>query len=444
MIKIFDDRQIDESNFLDYDIKKLRVANKLEPYSRAIDMLSRVKEVLFIAQKVDRLQSIGNRSYYIEGLRWLKGESPIGTWHSIPQIDDPSAINEDMANSFEQFSETLLSNLQTEQAYSQIELALAVAPEIKSRPLSKLVQQKAEQAESRLDSLADTKIENITHKTNEAIDKARLEAEEFRGTFSSQIEQAKQDAYNQIEERVREASAQLKAAVALDEWSKHYDGDIARIKDRLYGKDMVANPIRRNLSSFWNKLSAIHTQGRSEGFRKFIRPRTWRKFLVLVIKNSLSLLTFIFSKTSSLAGRRTISFVMLITAASVMVTLPLLETFNVIDTNLFDVSDPTRWIAKIALWLPIVIVFSIGYSFTTKNYRIYCNMLDQYQHRRAVARTAQGIILGVDSSDENREFRSAMTSAAAIALFEHKVTGHLSKKEVESLGFLDVLGNMRN
>ena len=141
----------------------------------------------------------------------------------------------------------------------------------------------------------------------------------------------------------------------------------------------------------------------------------------------------------SYAGRRIVLFFALSTLAVSMVIFPLLSKLDVAHIDTFTASDFSGWLAKVSIWIPAVVILSIGYSFTTKNYRIYSNMLDQYKHRRAVARTAQGIILGANGSEEGKELRAAMTAAAASALFEHKVTGHLSKKEVESFGLFDVI-----
>ena len=65
-------------------------------------------------------------------------------------------------------------------------------------------------------------------------------------------------------------------------------------------------------------------------------------------------------------------------------------------------------------------------------------MLDQYEHRRTVAYTAQGIILSLKETGDT-DLRDQVTAAASVALFEHKNTGHLSKKEGESLSILDLL-----
>ena len=159
----------------------------------------------------------------------------------------------------------------------------------------------------------------------------------------------------------------------------------------------------------------------------------------LFVVNIASAIEQVFSKISSISGKRAITFMLLVILALAMVVFPLAKQLNILHIEIFAVHDFNSWLIKIGLWLPMIIILSIGYSFATKNYRIYCNMLDQYKHRRAVARTAQGIILGTSGSEEGNDLRAAMTAAAATALFEHKTTGHLSKKEVESFGLFDVI-----
>ena len=151
-------------------------------------------------------------------------------------------------------------------------------------------------------------------------------------------------------------------------------------------------------------------------------------------------MNILFTKLFSIAGRRTVSFILLAASALTIAIVPIVAIIsNDPRLQIFSPSDPIQWIAKITMWLPVVVILSLAYSFTTKNYRIYANMLDQYKHRRAVAKTAQGIILSIDPNSGDSKLRDAMTASAATALFEHKITGHLSKKEVESLGLLDVL-----
>lgn len=438
MKSIFDERHIEESNFLDYDVRKLRKAFDSTAFQTAIDRLDRIRSVLIIANKAERLQAIGNRAYYIEALRWLKGEVNIGTWHAVPQITDLQSITDDVANAFDIFTQQLQQNLQSEQVYSQIELAMLTAPEVKSQPISKRVQRAVDQAESKFGTASEIKIGEV----NSLVDKANQDVQNIisssRNTFTQDMEQAKQNAYQEINNQMRRAGSQLKAAVALDDWGKHYDADINRLEQRLHGKKFNGI-ILRNIQSISRKFSGL----RSVGVKNIKWWKLIRRIMFILIKNILSAINILWSKISSLAARRTYAFFALVIVAGAMVIIPILSIFGYIQSSLFDTSDPVQWLSKLALWLPAVVIFSIGYSFTTKNYRIYANMLDQYFHRRAVAKTAQGIILGVESSEANKEFRSAMTSAAAVALFEHKVTGHLSKKEVESLGLLDVLKSVR-
>lgn len=438
MKSIFDERPIDENSFLDYDVRKLRKANDSAAFQGGIDRLNRIREVLLIAKKAERLQAIGNRAYYIEALRWLKGEVAIGVWHSVPQITDLQTIPDDVSNAFDRFSQQLLQNLQTDSVYSQIELALLTAPEVRIQPIGKRVQQAVDQAENKLDSASIAKIEEVNNLVTAANNDIQGAVNNARSVFGGDIEQAKQDAYAEISNRVREAGAQLKAAVALDDWGKHYDDDIERLSQRLHGRKFNG-ALLRNAQTLSRKFAEL----RSLGWKNINWWRLVRKAAYIMTKNFISAFGIIWSKLVSLAVRRTYAFFALSVVAGFMVAMPLLSMFGVIHTSLFDTTDPVRWLSKLALWLPAVVIFSIGYSFTTKNYRIYANMLDQYFHRRAVAKTAQGIILGVESSEANKEFRSAMTSAAAVALFEHKVTGHLTKKEVESLGLLDVLKSVR-
>jgi hypothetical protein len=434
MRNILEGASIDESNFLDFDIRKLKGASTVTSYQIAINRLAAIREVLLVARQIERLQAVGNRAYFIEALRWLKGESEISTWHHVPLTTDLSTITVGVGTAIELFTQQLQQNLQGEAIYSQIELAMATAPVVKAQPMTKLVKQAIDKAQNTFDQEAEKRKSEIQLVSADSQNQLNSAVAGVQQTLQVQIDQAKRSAYAEIDQRIQDASAQLRTAESLNDWGKHYEEDISRISKRLFGIN-TEGVLNRNIvtaQAGWKKFKRFAWNDRS-GWEMLL------KFIYLIIKNSFSLVRYILSKANSLSGRRTVSFLLLSVTAIVMVIMPLLSMFGYIHTSLFDASDPVKWLAKTSLWLPAVIVLSVGYSFTTKNYRIYSNMLDQYQHRRAVAKTAQGIILGVDSSDETKEFRAAMTAAAATALFEHKATGHLSKKEVESLGLLDVI-----
>ncbi|MFZ2126606.1 MAG: hypothetical protein WAV04_03800 [Candidatus Microsaccharimonas sp.] len=435
MINIFDDQKaIDESNFLEYDIRKLSGANTLVQYREAIARLDEIRAVLQIIRNINRINEVGNRAYYIEALRWLKGETALNNWHHVPHTPDLTVMQPEIAQAFDLYTQQLKQNLSSEVLYSQTELAIQVAPLVKARPVVKTVEKVVEVARDDITNIA-------------SVQKSELEAlkNEVQNNVSASINQARQDSeanfrsiiadsYNQIDERTNNAISKVRQATNLRDWGEVYDTNVFEISEKLYGRN-TSSVLQRNADSLVQKLKNVSRERKSINW--------WKLFLkagYIVFKNFTSLITISLSKLTSIAGRRTISFLLLATSAVVIAALPLIAIITGDERlHIFNPSDPIQWITKITIWLPIIIIFSLAYSFTTKNYRIYANMLDQYKHRRAVAKTAQGIILSIDPNSGDAKLRDTMTAAAATALFEHKVTGHLSKKEVESLGLLDVI-----
>lgn len=429
---------VDDNNFLDHDPKKLKKLNSVAEFQEAIVRLQNIRDNLMVARKIERLQTIGNRAYYIDAINWLKGLVALQSWHHVPQISDVSSITQDIAAAFNLYTQQLQQNLQAEPSYAQIETTMVVSPVTKSMPLTKTIQTALDSAESRIGKEVSSAVADLIDQHDKSIQNIQKSARSIHDGFSSQIQDRQNQAYMDIDARVQQAGAQLQAAVQLRDWGTEYDGTIAELSIRLHGLDS-SDLVRRNFEALIRKFKGLRSVG-----RKNIR---WLpllgKILYLLVKNTISVVGIIWSKLLSLAARRTVAFLGLLATAGTMVALPLLAMFGLLHAQLYDTVDPVNFLAKTVLWLPAVVVLSVGYSFTTKNYRIYANMLDQYKHRRSVAKTAQGIILNVDSSGENKEFRAAMTAAAATALFEHKVTGHLSKKEVESMGMLDLFKALR-
>jgi hypothetical protein len=430
--------EINDHNFLSYDVKRLYDQNTATTFREGIGRLASIREVLVVAKKLERLESIGNKAYYIEALRWLKGDVGLTNWHNVQQIVNIQSISLPIADSFNLYTQQLLQSLQAEATYSQIEVAIKVVPIAKSAPITKKVEEALNAAKNSFDETVSMRVVDLESRINQADIDIRNTVNSTQNAALQSIDQVRNDAYAQIDNRVSGAVSQFKQATALREWGEIYDRDIEELRYKLYGKD-TQNVIRRNLSTLRRKFWGL----KQVGFKKINWPSLIIKVFWLLLKNTASILDIGTSKLSSIAWRRSMSFITLLIVAGVMVVVPLMSLFGVIHTTMFDPNNPQQWLYKIALWLPAIVIASVGYSFVTKNYRIYCNMLDQYRHRRAVAKTAQGIILNVGSSTENEEVRNAMTVAAATALFEHKITGHLSKKEVESLGVLDVLRTIK-
>lgn len=434
-IKLLDiNNVIDENSFLDYEVAKVYSLNPSPDFHAAIERLADIREVLFVAKSIDKLQQIGNWPQYMEALKWLRGEAPLYNFIPVPQISAVPTITQSLANQFNQYTQQLQTILQNEMVYGQIEVALKVAPTLRAAPVSKQVQQAGLRAEKSIEEAATVKTQQIVDQTANTENQLRNIASELQQNFNSQITNERQNATNEIRETLNQATRILRTAESLNDWGGRYDQDIQELEYKIYGID-AKGVLSRNLATIIRKIQNARHLG--------LRRINWLKMLVRVIyliaKNLLKMAEQVWSNLSSIAGRRTLNFIVLSLLAASMVLLPLLSQMKIIHIDVFAINDLGSWLTKIGLWLPLVVILSIGYSFTTKNYRIYSNMLDQYKHRRAVARTAQGIILGANGTEEGKELRAAMTAAAASALFEHKITGHLSKKEVESFGVFDVI-----
>lgn len=435
-IKLIDkSNPIDENTFLDFSLTKIAKLNPSPDFHAAIERLVNIREVLLIARDIDKLQNIGNWTQYMEALKWLRGEVSLRSFMSVPQIADIAFTPEPVISQFNLYTQQLLLAFQGETVYGQIEIALKIAPTLKAAPVAKQVTQAGVRAEKTITDTAAIKTQQINEQTANTENQLRAIAGELQQNFSVQIANERQNATSEIHETLNQAARSLRTAESLNDWGKRYDEDIQELEIKIHGinSDGV---FARNISTIINKIAVIHNYG--------LRNVNWRmkvlKFLCLMFKNLFSFIRLRWSKIYSISSRRTISFLSLSIIAISMVIFPLLSEANIINTDLFSFTGINGWFAKIGLWLPGIGILSVGYSFATKNYRIYNNMLDQYKHRRAVARTAQGIILGVSgTAEEDRELRSAMAAAAASALFEHKTTGHLSKKEVESFGLFDIV-----
>ena len=106
----------------------------------------------------------------------------------------------------------------------------------------------------------------------------------------------------------------------------------------------------------------------------------------------------------------------------------------------FDILFKNEFVfAKLSIFVGLVLVPSLGYAFANKNYRIYSNLLEQYRHRATVAQTLQGILRSISEGEDNKDIRMSLTAVAAVAMFELKNVGHLSKRDGETLPMAEIL-----
>jgi hypothetical protein len=264
-----------------------------------------------------------------------------------------------------------------------------------------------------------------------------------------------------VDYQLNEATQSFKAAQALDDWGDQYAQYVEELKVKLFGR-IPSGLIGKNISTAWQKIVQNYNYTSPTKFRIILKPvahfiavvkllwyllRKSPSIIYVVIKNIYSLSGMMIAKIRSFAFQRAFWFTLLSVFVVVFVISSIVSIYDISEIAHIDVSfvnrdtdttksDTNDILVKALVYLPVVILLGLAYSFAVKNYRIYANMLDQYEHRRVVARTSKGIILSLPQ--ESDDIRKTMTASAAQALFEHRNTGHLSKKEGESLSVLDI------
>lgn len=423
---------IHEGNFLDVRIEALQRGNFPETFKRGLDNIIQVKNILSIIAKAGRLNEIGGRIYFLQAVQWLHGETPITNFVSVPQISNLESIDESVAATFEQYSSVMLQNIRSEQIYSQVEMMLAVAAVTKSSRAAERETALLDSFEESTASIVEAKRDELntsSQQTLESIEQTRVSIDQHLNERHGQINQ-------EMSSQLNEAINRFQQAQALEDWGKVYDADILEYEYRLFGRHMADGTVARNIRALRGKIQRSKKR-KDPALRQFL------KLVSLTSKNIATLTKIIGSRWTSYSAKRTINFTLLVTLVIAVTALSCASSFNITHIGNFklpDMGNPNSaaWHLRLLIYLPPVILLGLAYSFAVKNYRIYSNMLDQYRHRRAVARTSQGVILSL-RPEEDKDVRIQMTSAAALALFEMRNTGHLTKKEAESLSLIDLL-----
>lgn len=423
---------IHEGNFLDIRIEALQRGNFPEAFKRGLDNLIQVKNILSIIAKAGRLNEIGGRIYFLQAVQWLHGETPITNYMSVPQISNLESIDESVAAQFEQYSSIMLQNIRNEPIYSQVEMMLAVAAITKSSRAAERETALLDNFEGSAASIVEAKRNELNTSTQQTL----ASLEQTRVSIDQHLDERQNQINLQMSGQLNEAINRFQQAQALEDWGKVYDADILEYEYRLFGRYMAAGTVTRNIRALWDKIQRSRQ-------RKEPALNQLPKLASLIFKNIATLTQIIKSRWTSYSAKRTITFALLVTLVLVVTALSCATSFNIThigSMKLPDMGNPNSaaWHLRLLIYLPPVILLGLAYSFAVKNYRIYSNMLDQYRHRRAVARTSQGVILSL-RPEEDKDVRIQMTSAAALALFEMRNTGHLTKKEAESLSLIDLL-----
>lgn len=430
-------------NFLQVPIKKLLKRFPNAEINAAISQMMEIQKILIIAQRAGTLQNIGGHVWYLNALRWLNQEMALGDFIHVPQLTtDLDSVDINTSNAFLQHISTAQVNLRNDPNYTQIVNTEQIVGAITTAKLQSESETILESTVAMVNGITEQAIQSITQSVNDGnsnIDNVQTDA---RSSISSHLEN-----------ELNGAVSRFKAAQSLEDWGEEYDNHIGDLKTRLYGR-LPSGLLAKNFKSFVLKVRNTNflidhgINNYPTGFNIILYPFRYSfhllmillRFLWLVAKNLYSLLTFILIRIRSYGFQRMFWFTLLFLLIISFVAVTLFSIYGVSVLSLPKATfEPgvNGLILKVSLFAPLTILFGLAYSFAVKNYRIYSNMLDQYEHRRTVARTSKGIILSLPADSEG-DVRKTMTAAAAQALFEHRNTGHLSKKEAESTSLLEI------
>jgi len=423
---------LDEQNYLKVRFETLRNKGRPESFDRAIDTLVQMRRNLRIIEKIGRIHEVGNRNNFMQTLHWLRGETSLSIFISVPQIANIDSIDDNISSLFEQHIQNLMNNLRSEPIYNQVELAYAIQSTVRPPKVEVAIDESLSEME-----------DNIRHSIQNAENKISSTATELLNTISQReaevnngLNSSLTHAVDNINGEANLAIGKLQQAQALEEWGKTYDSLIEQYEDKLYGRRYARGTFMRNWTSFKNKFSDCRFP--MDYFFRFFTT------MPLILKNITTVVTYTKSKLFSYEMQRAFCFGLIVVFALSYIAISVISQITLdelwgINLNMFDgLFHQGEWYTKITIYLPVAIILGIAYSFAVKNYRIYRNMIDQYYHRRTVARASQGIILSLDG-EQNNDVRDKVAASAAQALFEHKNTGHLTKKEAESMSPMDIL-----
>lgn len=423
---------VTEDNFLSIRIESLQKKDLPESFKRGLDNLIQIKRILEVVNKVGRLYEVGARSYMVQAIQWLNGETPITNFISVPQIPELSSIDETIAINFEQFTHSLLQAFRSEPMYSQIETMMAVSAATRSSRSASREKELLDGFEEKALVIVQTKQEDI----RTASQQASTAIEQVKSTIDQQLSERQGQINQEMSGQLDAAISRFQQAQALEDWGKVYDADIAEYERRLFGRHFAEGTVARNIGALSGKI--VRSVRRKDNvFSMAI------KMVRLIAKNFSTLFYTIVSRLFSYSAKRTVTFSLLVIFVLGVTIFSLAPSLGITHIGAFkipNIGNPSsaEWYLRLVIYLPPVVLLGLAYSFAVKNYRIYSNILDQYRHRRAVAKTSQGVILSLRPV-EDEAVRTQMTSAAALALFEMRNTGHLTKNEAESLSLIDFL-----
>lgn len=407
---------INDANYLTIDLSD--IPSEKPELSESIDNLISIQKTLLQLQNLNRLNEIpaNQIDFYKQALHWLRGETQISQLVSVSRAPGGFAgANSTQVQNFSSYVTNAQTNFRNNQIYNLTEISLSI--------LQNSIGNFTQAAQESIEQNAQVFRDDLQNRATEhGVNLNNIYNNDFKNlsnTFN--------DYNNQIVNIGNDFISRISSAQAMNDWSDHYDKVVEECKIKLYGKwSLQPNLWSKN----WQNLKSLKLN--------FLRRKVGHKDNNIkqkrgygIWRNIFSFLKLVKSKLSSYSFQRQFWFLAIIVLVFYNVAPQLFHCLPKSQT------DGGLWYEKYILYLPILVVFGMAYSFAIKNYRICANRLEQYEHRATVAKTARGIITS-QNGEGNQELRKVMAATAAIALFEQKTTGHLSKREAETGGVLEV------
>ncbi len=453
---------IDESNSLRVNVagfSKLDTSN--EQLQQAIRELVELRQVLLVAESTDLINSfIEVRRLYTEAIRWLGLDHQINDLVVVPPSTDYQSIDPNSVSLFQQFVNSIKSTyLNTPQYY-------AIQAQIGLEKSSRILQ---------LDLEADKLSDEFKTSLREAQKRLAESTDSDKNELLRQLNDLVSTQKASTQEATTEALNSIKQAKALEIWHEEYKKNIELYELKLDGPRWKALSLRARLTNLRirtqelkyelikfkeSELSPIDNKSSRPGLRQVMKLLIINikylcylgfvsiRFAILAVVGSVS---YLYGKTiRSARGQRIVWFVIL---GSVLIGQSLIFTSVLLNGKLHDfpIQDFIRShnlnllvsneyvLAKISIFLGFILVPSLGYTFSNRNFRIYSNLLEQYRHRYTVATTLQGVLSNITESEDNKDVRTQLAGVAALAMFEMKNVGHLSKKDGDSVPLMGAI-----
>lgn len=444
-IKTFDDKAFLRVNIRNF----LELEGRPDEFYTAINELQGVREILMAANEANVISNLSSGfEYYKAAVNWLRLNNPISQGVAVSAISSYEDINDSISNSFLQYVRWFRDNFLANQSfYQNIAAQIGVVKADRLRSL-----------ELEADSYADEFKRSLYDAQQNLAEASSARNEQL----SNDLAQKFNEQIQQVQQAGSQALNEIKQAQSLTIWHEAYEANIALYDDRLNGKRWVPVEIKNRWRNFKTRFTALHFDiNVYKDLRRFSISESWKevkfiwyiltrlvRFLFILLWHVLNYL--LSNLVLSLRAQRMIWFsvlgIVLVGQSLIFLvflakgTLRDLPFDDFIHGNLVSTLASNEYVfAKVSIFIGLILVPSLGYAFANRNYRIYANILEQYRHRATVAQTIQGILRYVDESEGNKDIRVSLATVAAVAMFEMKNVGHLSKRDGDTLPTGEVL-----